>query len=130
MLIKASKSQKYYVVFKGIRVGIYGSWYECAPHVLGFKGSVYRSFRTEDEAVAAYTSYFQRNIDDVKEEYNACIGRNRVVDEDISLEVAAESSSNVVDDVYNFDSLYDLNGWLKMFVVGCILVFLGYLWHS
>ncbi|KAL8488554.1 hypothetical protein ACS0TY_024729 [Phlomoides rotata] len=111
MSTKAFKPQKYYVVFKGVRVGIYGSWYECAPHVFGFKGSVYRSFWTEDETVAAYTSYFQRNIDDVKEEYDACMRNNRLVDEEISKEVVAESSSNVVDDGgYNIGFLYDLEG--------------------
>lgn len=43
---------KYYAVFKGKSGGnkIYTSWEECKKEVIGFKGAVYKSFLTKNEA--------------------------------------------------------------------------------
>lgn len=42
--------QKYYAVKKGFKVGVYLSWDECKKQVEGFKGAVYKSFPTFEEA--------------------------------------------------------------------------------
>ena len=42
---------KYYAVRKGNVPGIYTSWNACKSAVNGFKGAVYKSFLTEEEAV-------------------------------------------------------------------------------
>lgn len=48
---------KYYAVYKGKSglKNIYKTWDECKNEVHGFKGAVYKSFKTEDEAM----EYFQ-----------------------------------------------------------------------
>jgi ribonuclease HI len=51
-----SKKQKYYVVWKGVRPGIYGSWADCRPQIEGYEGALYKSFDTAGEAGAAYRS--------------------------------------------------------------------------
>lgn len=57
-------NQKYYVVWQGKQPGIYTSWAECQEQVIGVQGAVYKSFKTEAEARAAYASpsedYVQR----------------------------------------------------------------------
>lgn len=41
---------KYYVVKKGVNPGIYLSWEECEKEILGYKGAIYKSFNTYEEA--------------------------------------------------------------------------------
>ncbi|HUE97886.1 MAG TPA: ribonuclease H family protein [Anaerolineales bacterium] len=56
--------QKYYVVWKGRKPGIFTSWAECEKQVKGFAGAQYKSFESLKEAEAAYRS-----------EYNAFKGK-------------------------------------------------------
>lgn len=46
--------QKFYVVWKGRKPGIYSSWDECKRQVDGFVGAQYKSFPTRVAAEAAY----------------------------------------------------------------------------
>ncbi|WP_294578099.1 ribonuclease H family protein [uncultured Thomasclavelia sp.] len=43
---------KYYAVKKGRKPGIYNSWDLCQQQVNGFKGAIFKSFKTEAEALA------------------------------------------------------------------------------
>lgn len=47
MVIQASK---FYAVARGVRPGVYCSWGDCAPMVIGVKGAVYKSFPTREKA--------------------------------------------------------------------------------
>ena len=48
--------QKFYVVWKGVNPGIYHSWTDCQLQIKGYKGAVYKSFETEEEAESAFSS--------------------------------------------------------------------------
>ena len=54
--------QKYYVVWKGRKAGIFTSWAECEQQVKGFVGAQFKSFDSELEAESAYLA----NYDDYK----------------------------------------------------------------
>ena len=41
---------KYYAVKLGVNPGIYTTWTECSKQVVGFKGAIYKSFETKEEA--------------------------------------------------------------------------------
>ena len=41
---------KFYAVRKGKKTGIFSTWDECKEQVTGFKGAIYKSFKTLDEA--------------------------------------------------------------------------------
>jgi viroplasmin and RNaseH domain-containing protein len=43
---------KFYAVAIGHKAGIYMSWEECKLQVHKFKGAIYKSFKTKDEAKA------------------------------------------------------------------------------
>lgn len=45
---------KYYVVWEGREPGVYDSWEECQLQIDHFPGARFKSFKTVDEAVAAY----------------------------------------------------------------------------
>jgi ribonuclease HI len=50
--------QKYYVVWKGRKPGIFTSWAEAEKQVRGFAAAQYKSFETRKEAEAAYQSEY------------------------------------------------------------------------
>jgi len=51
--------QKYYVVWKGRKPGIYTSWAECEQQVKGFAAAQYKSFESLKEAESAYRSKYE-----------------------------------------------------------------------
>jgi len=51
--------QKYYVVWKGRKPGIFTSWAECEQQVKGFAAAQYKSFGSLKEAEAAYRSEYE-----------------------------------------------------------------------
>lgn len=51
--------QKYYVVWKGHKPGIYTSWAECEKQVKGFGAAQYKAFDSRKEAEAAYRSRYE-----------------------------------------------------------------------
>ena len=44
------KKTFFHVVARGRKTGIFGSWDDCFPQVSGFKGAIYKKFKTEEEA--------------------------------------------------------------------------------
>jgi ribonuclease HI len=57
---QVAKKQKYYVVWEGLKTGIYNSWEECRAQVFGFEGAKYKSFDTYQEALSAFgKDYYQ-----------------------------------------------------------------------
>lgn len=50
--------QKYYVVWKGRKTGVFTTWAECEKQVKGFVGAQYKSFEKETEADAAYLAKY------------------------------------------------------------------------
>ena len=47
--------KKYYVVWKGVTPGVYDSWTACQLQIKGYKGALYKSFDTREEAEKALT---------------------------------------------------------------------------
>lgn len=50
--------KKFYVVFKGNKPGIYESWSECKQYVESYKGALYKSFLSLEEAQNALSNGF------------------------------------------------------------------------
>lgn len=51
--------QKYYVVWKGRKTGIFTTWVECSTQVTGFNGAEYKSFENREAAEAAFRSAYE-----------------------------------------------------------------------
>lgn len=51
--------QKYYVVWKGRKTGVFTAWAECEKQVKGFVGAQYKAFESEAEADAAYLAQYE-----------------------------------------------------------------------
>lgn len=54
--------QKYYVVWKGRKTGIFTTWAECEKQVKGFVGAQFKAFESEAEADAAYLAKYEDYI--------------------------------------------------------------------
>jgi len=50
--------QKFYVVWQGAETGIFTTWEECKPNVIGQVGAKYKSFKTQAEAEEAFSMGF------------------------------------------------------------------------
>ncbi|WP_350289664.1 ribonuclease H family protein [uncultured Croceitalea sp.] len=53
-----AKKQKFYVVWKGKRPGIFESWDDCKAQITGVKGAQYKSFSTFVEAKKAFNGNY------------------------------------------------------------------------
>lgn len=49
----SSSDNKYYVVWIGLNPGVYNSWEECRNQVEGWKGAIYKGFKTKEQAEEA-----------------------------------------------------------------------------
>jgi ribonuclease HI len=57
-----AKKQKFYVVWEGVKPGIYTTWDEAKAQVMGFSTAKYKSFDTQAEAEKAFKSSFKNYI--------------------------------------------------------------------
>lgn len=49
-------AKKYYTVWKGVNPGVYDSWTDCQLQIKNYKGALYKSFATREEAEVALNS--------------------------------------------------------------------------
>lgn len=49
-------AKKYYTVWKGVSPGVYDSWTDCQLQIKNYKGALYKSFSTREEAEEALNS--------------------------------------------------------------------------
>jgi ribonuclease HI len=54
--------QKFYVVWNGVKPGIYKTWRECELQIKGFQDARYKSFKTLAEAEHAYQNGYIKSI--------------------------------------------------------------------
>ncbi|HNC09863.1 MAG TPA: RNase H1/viroplasmin domain-containing protein, partial [Anaerolineales bacterium] len=54
--------QRYYVVWRGRKTGIFTSWAECEKQVKGYVGAQFKAFESEAEADAAYLANYDDYI--------------------------------------------------------------------
>lgn len=54
-----AKKQKFYVVWRGKKPGIYTSWPDCQKQIVGFERAQFKSFTTRVEAEQAYEKSFE-----------------------------------------------------------------------
>jgi len=52
-------SQKHYVVWRGRKTGVFGSWAECERQVKGYAGAEYKAFNTREDALRAFGAAYK-----------------------------------------------------------------------
>ena len=65
-MINMPKKTKYYTVWKGHHTGVFESWDDCKAQIKDYKGAIYKSFATFQEAKDAYKGNFKDFIGNTK----------------------------------------------------------------
>ncbi len=89
--------QKYYVVWKGRKTGIFSSWDECRDSVSAFEGAQYKSFASIEEAKIAHSKNYWDAIKSNSSSHGvsaAPAGSSRADAISMSLSVDAACSGN------------------------------------
>jgi ribonuclease HI len=71
-----AKKQKFYVVWKGRKPGIFTSWEECSAQVTGYPDAEYKSFESKDAAEKA----FRGEYEDYKGKYVSSLSQQRLLE--------------------------------------------------
>lgn len=61
-----AKKNKYYVVWKGHRTGVFETWEDCKAQLKGFTGVQFKSFLTFDDAKEAYKKGYDHYLETEK----------------------------------------------------------------
>lgn len=89
-----AKKKKFYVVWKGVRTGIFPTWEDCKAAIRDFSGAQYKSFLSMEEAKEAfegeYKDYIGKKNSGLSEEQLQKIGQPNYN----SISVDAASSGN------------------------------------
>ena len=56
------KASKFYTVWKGHHTGVFDSWNDCKAQITDYKGAIYKSFKTFEEAKKAYKGNYRDYI--------------------------------------------------------------------
>lgn len=100
-------SKKYYVIVKGKKPGIYNSWDEAKQQVNGFKGAIYKSFASHEEA----QKYFSTSSENLNDEMFS--------DGDVELQVKQDNENGI----YTFFVDGSFNKYFQKIGFGVVCVF-------
>lgn len=110
-------AKKYYAVRVGRKPGIYDNWDDAKEQVNGFKNSKYKSFTTEEEAIAFMNENTQNKIENVvnkKETKKIAIeNENKKIDSKAQISFEEEMIKNGSWEEYLFENITceDLKGY-------------------
>jgi len=98
-MAKNNKS-KYYVVWVGQNPGIYNSWADCQVQIKGFPNAKYKSFKTLEEANAAYGGSALHFIEKKKpsgQSHDLSKFADQIVKESISVDAACSGNPGLME---------------------------------
>lgn len=52
--------KKYYVVWKGLEIGVFDTWQECQKNVIGVDGALFKSFVSKEDAMRAFEDGYDK----------------------------------------------------------------------
>ena len=94
----SKKKQKYYVVWEGVKPGVYDSWNACQAQIKGYPAAKYKSFKTRAEAEEAffdsYSNHFGKKTKKVKERF---IDTSDIILESLSVDAACSGSPGIME---------------------------------
>lgn len=101
-----AKKPKFYVVWEGLRPGVYTSWEACKAQVEGYPAAKYKSFGTSLEAERAYKAGYagfskQRNFEETRLEISAAqkekVMRSEAILEALAVDAACSGNPGVME---------------------------------
>lgn len=93
-----AKKQKYYVVWAGIKPGIYTSWEKCQEQIIGFSSPKYMSFQNLAEAEYAFQRKYENFVQNKQEtDPSNPISKNKVIKDSISVDAACSGNPGLME---------------------------------
>lgn len=96
-----AKKKKYYVVWKGHRPGVYGSWEECKAQINGFGQALYKSFGSEEEAKKALQQgpgeHIGKGVPAKSKPARPSVSRQEIIWDSISVDAACSGNPGVME---------------------------------
>lgn len=89
--------QKYYVVWKGVKPGVYASWAECEMQIKAFEGALYKSFESLNLAEKAFASKPHQYIGKPKSTIASLIQDFKPVIPSISVDAACAGNPGLME---------------------------------
>ena len=62
----SAAKRKFYVVWNGVHTGVFDNWDDCQEQIKGYPDARYKSFPTQEEAIAAYRGNPSDHLDIIK----------------------------------------------------------------
>ncbi|MEN6589136.1 MAG: ribonuclease H family protein [Proteiniphilum sp.] len=90
--------KKFYVVWQGVKPGIYASWEECKAQVSGFENARYKSFPTREEAEKAFSENPWRHLNPKKTKATvAPASTGKIEKESIAVDAACSGNPGLME---------------------------------
>jgi ribonuclease HI len=94
-----AKKQKYYVVWEGLKPGIYTSWENCQKQIFGHASAKYKSFESAEEADKAFKSNYWTYVGDKNkaESNNKKISREEIIKNSLCVDAACSGNPGLME---------------------------------
>lgn len=95
-----AKKQKYYVVWKGNRPGIYDNWAEAEEQIKGVEGAQFKSYESENEAIKAYSEKAEKHIykkENTSSNSNSKFNIGKPISNSLSVDAACSGNPGVLE---------------------------------
>lgn len=90
-----AKKKKYYVVWKGVKPGIYNTWDDCLKQVSAFPAAQYKAFESMQEAQEAFNKPFKPKEKESKLPLSKLIGKPNL--DSLSVDAACSGNPGVLE---------------------------------
>lgn len=89
--------RKWYVVWKGVKTGIFDTWDECKVLVNGVEGAQYKSYESKAEAEAAYVKGYQRPSASAIKKPATSKSKSAIIWDSISVDAACSGNPGIME---------------------------------
>lgn len=92
--------KKFYVVWRGVKPGVYDSWEECKSQVTGFENALYKSFPSIEEAEKAFAKNPWKSLNNrptKSKTTNAPSSPGKIISESIAVDAACSGNPGLME---------------------------------
>lgn len=90
--------KKFYVVWKGVKPGVYSTWEECKAQVFGFENARYKSFPSREEAEKAFSENPWKHLNTKREKTSSTqVKAGNIVKESLAVDAACSGNPGLME---------------------------------
>ena len=105
-----AKKKKYYVVWEGLKTGIFDTWEECSKQVQGVAGAKYKSFETREMAEKAFQNNYEEFAGKKIAEPQLSAEELKRIGKPIQNSISVDAACNMVTGEMEYQGVYTATG--------------------